>query len=71
MMKELQDGLDAAERRFLLSLFTSDPEWSLLEIGHLEQLPGIRWKLHNLAQLQEANARKFDEQADTLRRLLA
>lgn len=71
MMKELQDGLNAAERRFLLSLFASDPEWSLLEIGHLEQLPGVRWKLHNLAQLQKANARKFDEQADTLWRLLA
>lgn len=66
MVREIQQGLDDNERRFLLSLTTGVPEWSLLGIAHLEQLPGIRWKLHNLAQLQKADAKKFAEQADTL-----
>lgn len=66
MMRELQQGLDDNERRFLLSLVGGTPEWSLLDIAHLEQLPGIRWKLHNLAQLQKTDARKLAEQADTL-----
>jgi len=43
----------------------------LLGIEHVDQLPGIRWKLHNLGQLQKANARKFAEQVDMLARLLA
>lgn len=67
---ELQTGLNAEERGFLLSLVTNNPEWQLLGMTHLEQLPGIRWKLHNLGQLQKTNAKKFAEQADALARLL-
>lgn len=71
MMDELQHGLDADERRFLLLLVAGTPDWSLLGIAHIEHLPGIRWKLHNLAQLQKANAKKFAEQADVLAARLA
>jgi hypothetical protein len=71
LMSELQQGLDEAERRFLLSLVTGVPEWPLLGIAHVEHLPGIRWKLRNLAQLKKANARKFAEQADMLSSRLA
>ena len=45
MMRELQQGLSTDERRFLLSLVAAAPEWSLLGVPHLEQLPGLRWKL--------------------------
>lgn len=62
LVHELQEGLDEDERRFLLSLVAGAPEWSLLGIGHLQHLPGVRWKLHNLAQLQKTNAKKFSEQ---------
>lgn len=71
MMHELQQGLDDNERRFLLSLVAAAPDWSLMDIAHLEHLPGIRWKLHNLAQLQKVNAKKFAEQADALAARLA
>ncbi|AMV08628.1 nucleotidyl transferase AbiEii/AbiGii toxin family protein [Xanthomonas citri] len=66
MVREIQQGLDDNERRFLLSLVAGTPEWPLLGIAHLEQLPGIRWKLHNLAQLKKTNAKRFAEQADVL-----
>lgn len=42
LMLELQQGLDAAERRFLLSLVNGAPEWSLLGIAHIEHLPVSR-----------------------------
>jgi predicted nucleotidyltransferase component of viral defense system len=71
MVRELQGGLDGDERRFLLSLVTNQPQWPLLGVEHVQQLPGIRWKVHNLAQLEKVNVRKFAEQADTLTRLLA
>ena len=71
MVDELQQCLDDDERRFLLSLVAGTPDWPLLGIAHLEHLPGIRWKLHNLAQLQRVNAKKFAEQADLLGTLLA
>lgn len=71
MLRELQQGLSADERRFLLSLVGAEPEWTLLGAPHLEQLPGLRWKLQNLERLRKTNARKFAEQSDALRRLLA
>ena len=66
MVHELQSGLDADERRFLLSLVAGRPEWPLLGIAHAEHLPGIRWKLHNLAQLERKSPKKFAEQAEVL-----
>ncbi|MCP2223584.1 MULTISPECIES: nucleotidyl transferase AbiEii/AbiGii toxin family protein [Bradyrhizobium] len=70
MMRELQQGLSADERRFLLSLVAAAPEWSLLGLPHLEQLPGLRWKLQNLERLRKTNARKFAQQSDALGQLL-
>ena len=71
MVHELQQGLTADERRFLMSLVAAEPEWKLLSVPHLEQLPGLRWKLQNLARLQKSDAGKFAEQSDTLARLFA
>jgi predicted nucleotidyltransferase component of viral defense system len=71
LVRELQEGLDASERRFLLSLVTGEPDWSVMGIAHLEQLPGIRWKLDNLAKLRRSSAKKFAEQADALASQLA
>jgi predicted nucleotidyltransferase component of viral defense system len=69
MISELQKGLEADERRFLLSLVANEPEWSSLGIAHAEQLPGIRWKMHNLEKLQKTNPKKFAGQSKTLIRL--
>lgn len=70
MARELQQGLAADERRFLLSLVAAEPAWDLLGVPHLEQLPGLRWKLQNLERLRKADAKKFGEQTDALARLL-
>jgi len=70
MVEELQRGLTLDERRFLLSLVAAKPEWPLLGVPHLEQLPGLTWKLHNLEKLRKSNAKKFSEQSDSLARHL-
>jgi hypothetical protein len=66
MLHELQHGLDNDERKFLLSLVANRPEWHLLGQGHLNKLPGIRWKLQNLQRLQKANPKKFAAQSEAL-----
>ncbi len=71
MVRELQQGITTDERRFLVSLVAAEPEWPLLGIQHLEQLPGLRWKLQNLERLQKSNAKKFADQSKALARLLA
>jgi predicted nucleotidyltransferase component of viral defense system len=70
MISDLQNNLDAGERRFLISLVANQPEWASLGIPHVEQLPGIRWKIQNLEKLQKTNPTKFAEQLDALNRLL-
>ena len=66
MVHELQSGLDEDERHFLLSLVACRPEWQLPGIAHAEHLPGIRWKLRNLTELQRKSPMKFAEQAEAL-----
>jgi len=70
LIHELQHGLDADERKFLMSFVRNQPDWSLLGIPHLAQLPGIRWKLYNLDQLANASPKKFVNQSEALSRLL-
>lgn len=71
LTREIQQGLDDNERRFLLSLVAGTPECALPGIRHLEHLPGVRWKLHNLAQLRKTNPKKFAERAEMLTARLA
>ena len=66
MINELHAGLDANERRFLLSLVRAQPEWELLGIPHVSELPAVRWKLQNLARLQRERAEQFELQYTAL-----
>ena len=66
MMSEIQSGLDADERAFLLSLVEGNPEWERLGVAHVSQLPAVLWKLHNLDQLKRANPGKFAAQRERL-----
>ncbi len=66
MVQELQSGLDVDERKFLLSLVAGSPDWAALNVAHAENLPALRWKLHNLEQLARKSPRKFFEQRQAL-----
>ena len=66
LIEKLHAGLDADERRFLLSLVKAEPEWELLGIPHVSELPAVRWKLQNLARLQRERAEQFALQYTTL-----
>ena len=66
MINELHAGLDADERRFLLSLIRAQPEWELLGIPHVSELPAVRCKVQNLARLQRERAEQFELQYTAL-----
>lgn len=70
MTRELQQGLTADERKFLLSLVAARPDCTLLGIPHLEQLPALRWKVQNLERLRTNDPGRFGEQSETLARLM-
>ncbi len=69
MMADLQNSLDAKERGFLLSLARNAPDYALLDIAHVEQMPGIQWKLRNLDKLAATNPKKLNAQAQELEAL--
>lgn len=48
----LRRGLGPRRLKFLRSVKALEPDWSLLPVPHLPELPGIRWKLHNLEKLK-------------------
>ena len=66
LIHELQKGLGADERKFLISFVRNQPEWNLLGTTHFPDLPGIRWKLSNLEKLAKRSPQKFMAQASAL-----
>jgi hypothetical protein len=47
----LRQGLSIDEKRFLLSVKELEPDWTLLGVTGVEELPAVRWKLQNLAKM--------------------
>lgn len=66
LFRELPAALDANEREFLRTLVRAQPEWSLLDIPHLSELPAIRWRLQNLQVLERTQPDRFRALADVL-----
>jgi hypothetical protein len=48
----LREGRDADEKRFLVSLKRGEPEWDVLGIAHLRELPALQWKLQNIRRME-------------------
>jgi len=66
LFRELPAALDANEREFLRTLVRARPNWSVLDIPHLHELPAIRWRLQNLEQLERTSPGRFRALADML-----
>jgi len=62
-------SLNVDERRFLLSVKQGEPDWMLLPIPHLSELPALRWKLANIERLKQS-PRKHQEAVGRLRDVL-
>lgn len=67
LKKELPAKLTTKHRNFLISLVAGEPDWQLMKCPHLQNLPAIQWKVHNLAKLKKSNLKKFEQQAEELR----
>lgn len=51
--KLLLDGLTDEQKEFLLSFQQADPQWDLIPIDHLKELPGVEWKLINIRKMDD------------------
>lgn len=57
LIKAVNDQLDDKEREFLLAFKRGEPQWDLLGLPHVEQLPAIQWKLINLRRMDKKKHR--------------
>lgn len=51
LIAELVGKMPGEHRRFLASFKKGKPEWDLLGIPHVENLPAVQWKMQNLAAM--------------------
>lgn len=62
---DLINNMSGDHRRFLISFYRREPEWSLLGIDGVSRLPAVRWKEINLdragEETLEAMARQVEE----------
>lgn len=70
LFRELPTALDENERQFLRTLVRAEPDWTLLGLPHLAELPAIRWRLHNLQELSRKDPARFRALGDELDRRL-
>lgn len=68
MVALIRAGLDADEKRFLLSVKRGEPDWDALGIAHLRELPALQWKLQNIRRMDE---HKRKTALDKLRKALS
>lgn len=64
----VNSSLTDSERQFLLSFKSRSPDWTLLGLQGVDQLPAVRWKLQNLGKM---SADKHAVALELLRKLLA
>ncbi len=61
LIAKLKKELSEAERQFLLSVKERTPNWRLLGLKGIENLPAVQWKLENLGRMKPPIHRKAVE----------
>lgn len=51
LIETINRSITEQERQFLLTFKKGIPDWTLLGLTGVEQLPAVRWKLHNLSNM--------------------
>lgn len=63
LVETLKNTMTGNEKKFLLSIKQGQPEWSLMPLVGIDQLPAIQWKLTNVRKM------KPEKQAESLQKL--
>lgn len=51
LVSRIREELDADEKRFLVSMKHGEPQWDVLGIAHLREMPALQWKLQNIRRM--------------------
>ena len=67
LVASIHTTLTAEDREFLISVKSGQPDWSLIELPDIRNLPAVRWKLLNIRKMSD---RKREAALDRLKRVL-
>ena len=70
LLKKLKKQLTAKEKDFLIRFKQLRPDWKLLDLEGIENLPSVKWKLMNLEKLKKQNPRKYSQYLNQLGKTL-
>jgi len=54
----IADGLTVAEKQFIVSVKEGTPQWELIGVEGIENLPAVRWKLLNIGRMSQSKHKK-------------
>lgn len=66
LARDIQSRLSSNHKAFLMSLAAGDPDYSLIDIPHLADMPAMRWKVENLQRFARENPSEMEKQARKL-----
>jgi predicted nucleotidyltransferase component of viral defense system len=58
LVSRLHGEMTQEEREFIVSVKEGKPEWNLLGVPGIENLPGVQWKLQNIRRMTPAKHRE-------------
>jgi len=53
LIEIINESLPASEKKFLVSLKAGEPDWNLFGPDHIQNLPAVQWKLHNIRKMDK------------------
>ena len=53
LVTRLLSDLTEREKQFLISVKSKKPQWDLMEVEYLKDLPAVKWKLLNLEKMDK------------------
>jgi hypothetical protein len=67
LIQTIHSGLSEREKRFLLTFKARKPDWPLLGLDGVDQLPAVQWKMLNLDKMApDKHAKAFKALEDVL-----
>lgn len=60
----INKALNTEDKEFLLSVKNGKPNWDKLGLSHVEQFPGIKWKLLNISKMDKVKHRSAIEKLE-------
>ena len=53
LIETIRNTMTGNEKKFLLSIKQGQPDWNLMPVAGIEQLPAIQWKLMNIRKMDK------------------